>query len=54
MMQFVEMGSGVAMYTESFTKSDTAIQKLIVGDSEAQGQLADCISLILLLLFQSN
>jgi hypothetical protein len=43
----VEMGSGTMIYIPSFINIGSDIQKLIGGDSQAQRQYGDLISLLL-------
>jgi hypothetical protein len=42
----VEMGSGATIYTPSFLKTGSGIQKLIEGGSQTHKQHGDLISLI--------
>jgi hypothetical protein len=43
----VEMGSGAMIYTPSFIRIDSVIQKLIRGDSQIPRQHGDVINLLL-------
>jgi hypothetical protein len=43
----VQMGSGALIHTPNFIKIDSAVQKLIEGESQTHRQHGDLISLLL-------
>jgi hypothetical protein len=46
MKYVVEMGSGATIYVSSLTETSSAIQKLVLGDTDTHKEYGDRISLL--------